>query len=57
MFSLFLIKLNANNFVQGLWEDTRKPNHNLRSVRKIAKLEYLIRLICPNWPNVKQFMI
>ena len=57
MFSPFLIKLNANNFVQGLWEDTRKANQNLRRVRKIAKLKYLIRLICPNWPNVKQFMI
>jgi hypothetical protein len=44
--SLFLIKIIIINFMQSLWKDTRKPNHNFRRVRKITNLEYLLRYVC-----------
>jgi hypothetical protein len=43
---VFYLKVNVSSFMQGLWKDTRKSNHNFRRVRKITKFEYLLRYVC-----------
>lgn len=42
---VFLLKVPVSSFIQGLWQDTTKPNHNFSQVCKITKFDYLLRYV------------